>query len=34
MIIFGEVEMLPISRLIMTGRRVPAMRLMGTVMLR
>ena len=38
MIIFGEVEVLPIfrliSRLIMTGRRFPAMRLMGTVMLR
>ena len=38
MIIFGEVEILPIfrliSRLIMTGRRFPAMRLMGRVMLR
>lgn len=38
MIIFGEVEVLPIfrliSRLIMTGRRFPAMRLMGRVMLR
>ena len=38
MIIFGEVELLPIfrlvSRLIMTGRRFPAMRLMGRVMLR
>ncbi len=38
MIIFGEVEVLPIfrlvSRLIMTGRRFPAMRLMGVVMLR
>ena len=38
MIVFGEVEVLPIfrliSRLIMTGRRFPAMRLMGRVMLR
>ncbi len=38
MIIFGEVEVLPIfrlvSRLIMTGRRFPAMRLMGRVMMR
>lgn len=38
MIILGEVEVLPIfrliSRLIMTGRRFPAMRLMGRVMLR
>ena len=38
MLIFGEVEVLPIfrliSRLIMTGRRFPAMRLMGRVMLR
>ena len=38
MIIFGEIEVLPIfrliSRLIMTGRRFPAMRLMGRVMLR
>ncbi len=38
MIVFGEVEILPIfrliSRLIMTGRRFPAMRLMGRVMLR
>ena len=38
MIIFGEVEILPIfrliSRLIMTGRRFPAMRLMGRVVLR
>ena len=38
MIIVGEVEILPIfrliSRLIMTGRRFPAMRLMGRVMLR
>ena len=38
MIVFGEVEVLPIfrliSRLIMTGRRFPAMRLMGRVMMR
>ena len=38
MLIFGEVEILPIfrliSRLVMTGRRFPAMRLMGRVMLR
>ena len=38
MLIFGEVEILPIfrliSRLVMTGRRFPAMRLMGRVLLR
>ena len=38
MIVFGEVEVLPIfrliSRLIMTGRRFPAMRLMGRVIMR
>ena len=38
MLIFGEVEFLPvfrlISRMIMTGRRFPAMRLMGRVMRR